>query len=75
MRQTVKEPFHTLDAALTFDIKSSPSIPQNSTTPAPDMPLQFENHPQIRTEIRQIVQEKARRIYALKMDKYFLKAA
>lgn len=51
------------------------SISKHPNTTASNSFLQFVNHPQLRAQIRKIMQEEARHICALQTDMYLLKAA
>lgn len=74
-RQKVQEGIVFLYGALSSEEDDPPSILEHSTTILPDSFTKSLNHPQLLAQIREIVQKKASRIYALEMDKYLLKAA
>lgn len=71
----MQEPIDTLEDASRSDDKSSFPIQEHYKKATPESLSQFLNHPQLRTEIRRIVQKEVRYIYVFVMDKSFLKAA
>lgn len=67
--QKVPEPIDSLVDALRSEEEVPPSILQHSAAPARDSISRFLNHPQLRAQIRKIVQKEARRMYVVEMDK------
>lgn len=64
-----------MNDALRSDDEGPTSIPKYGTTSAPESLSKVLNHPQLHAQIREIAQNEARRIYALEIDKSFLKSA
>lgn len=71
----LQEPIDISDDNLWSEHKGSPSIPENTTTFAPDPLSQFLNHPRHRAQIKGIAQEEARQNYAHEMEISLLNAA
>lgn len=73
--QEVQEQTAISDDALRPDDEGPSSIPKHGTSPASEFHSYFLKNPQLQAQIEKIAQEKARHIYALKMDSSLLRAA
>lgn len=73
--QKLKDQIDNLDDALWSEDEDPPFISEHGTKFLSVALSQFLNHPKFRAQIREIAQEEAMRIFALKKGKSFYKAA
>lgn len=72
--QKLQELIDTLDDASRSKNEGPSFIPGRSTTPVPDFLSKLPNHPQLSAQIRKILQNEAKLISALEIDKSLKKA-